>query len=509
VKFDIFPMSHYFKGIIMRVILAGYNVDSEVLEELKESSPPRDDITPEILSAAYARISRDPRAADELRSAARKEVERARKSNRNIIFKMGHHSVAEHAVFNFDIIGVSRLAIEEIEKFRLCSYTEKSQRYIKLSDEIVIPEEIKQAGMLAEFLDTVRAQNDLYQKLYRRLEPYIYEKNRDLAEDPRKHSLLKGWAIEDARYVVCLASKGQLGLTINARNLELLIRRFASKHLAELGRFNHLIYDSVKEIAPSILLFTEANDFDEHTYPELRAQAEALMAGSSTDRGAAVQLVDFTEDADTRLIAALLHTSSLFPYQECRQKAEKMPFEVREELVKTAMLRMEFYDSVLREFEQVDLVFELVLSATAFAQLKRHRMATLTSQAYDPGLGVTMPPALKDIGAEQEILDVVDRTNGVHARLKQKIPVGADYILTNAHRRRVLLKVNAREFYHISRLREDASAQWDIRDISREMSKQAKRVMPLTCLLVGGKDSYPQRFEEVFGHPPRMKPPQE
>ena len=103
----------------MRVILAGYNVDNEVLEELKRSNPSLQNVTPETMSAAYARISRDPRSADKLRAVARTEVERARRSNRNIIFKMGHHSVAEHAVFNFDIIGVSRLAIEEIEKFRL------------------------------------------------------------------------------------------------------------------------------------------------------------------------------------------------------------------------------------------------------------------------------------------------------------------------------------------------------------------------------------------------------
>ena len=53
---------------------------------------------------------------------------------------MGHHSVAEHAVFNFDVIGISRLAMEELEKFRLCSYTEKSQRYITLDKDFVLPD---------------------------------------------------------------------------------------------------------------------------------------------------------------------------------------------------------------------------------------------------------------------------------------------------------------------------------------------------------------------------------
>lgn len=135
----------------MKVILAGYNIDSTVIEELKGNSPPRDDITPETLSASYVRVSRNPRPIDELRAVARAEVERARKSNRNILFRMGHHSVAEHAVFNFDIIGVSRLALEEIEKFRLCSYTEKSQRYVTLRDDFIVPEEIKRAGLMKIF----------------------------------------------------------------------------------------------------------------------------------------------------------------------------------------------------------------------------------------------------------------------------------------------------------------------------------------------------------------------
>jgi len=207
----------------MKVILAGYNVDSTVIEELKKGNPERGGVTPETLSASYARISRDPRSVDELRALARAEVERAQKSNRTIIFKMGHHSVAEHAVFNFDIIGMSRFAIEEVERFRLCSYTEKSQRYIKLKDDFVIPEEVKKAGKEEIFLKVIREQNDMYQRLYEKLKPYFYDKYSDLAQDRKKHSILDGWAKEDSRYIVSLATEGQLGMTLNARNLEFMI----------------------------------------------------------------------------------------------------------------------------------------------------------------------------------------------------------------------------------------------------------------------------------------------
>ncbi len=168
---------------------------------------------------------------------------------------------------------------------------------------------------------------------------------------------------------------------------------------------------------------------------------------------------------------------------------------------------MEFYDFPPREFEHAELVYDLIVSASCFAQLKRHRMATLTWQRYDPVLGVTVPPSVRETGAEKEFMAVIDRTNEAHSVLEQEVGPAADYILTNAHRRRALLKVNLRELYHISRLREDDTAQWEIRRVAAEMSRLAKKAMPLTGLLLGGKGAYPAIFARVFGRPPKMAPP--
>ena len=491
----------------MRVILAGYNVDCAVLEELRRNSPPREDVTPETLSASYARISRDPRPADELRAAARAEVGRARRSNQAIIFKMGHHSVAEHAVFNFDIIGASRLAIEEIERFRLCSFTEKSQRYITLGEDFVVPGEIRRAGCEDLFTATVRAQNVLYHKFYDRLRSRVFEEYREQAANPKNHSVLDGWAKEDARYIVSLATEGQLGMTINARNLELLIRRFAAKESEELRAINGRLFALAKEAAPSIILFTGASAYDAGTYGGIREAAADLRGGRRGGARRAVTLSAFTPDGDDRVLAALLHTVSRDSYAACLERVKAAPPSRRRDLARRAFRDMEFYDFPLREFEHADLTYDLVVSASCFAQLKRHRMATLTQQRYDPALGVTVPPSIREIGAEREFREMIDRTNEANADLEKAAGPAADYVLTNAHRRRALLKLNARELYHISRLREDASAQWEIREVAAGMSRLAKKALPLTCLLVGGKDAYPESYARVFGRRPRMAPP--
>jgi len=217
----------------MDVILAGHNIDFDIIRELAAEHPERRDLTPETVAAAYARISRNPRPVNELRTLARGEVEKARASNRNIVFDMGHSSIAEHAVFNLDILGVSRLLVEEIERFRLASYTEKSQRYVLFEDDFTIPAEVRKANLEEVFTEAVRMQNRFYQALYEKLRPYVFDKNPDLAADSANRLLLEGWAKEDARYIIPLATQTQLGMTVNARNLELMIRRLAAAPLSE------------------------------------------------------------------------------------------------------------------------------------------------------------------------------------------------------------------------------------------------------------------------------------
>lgn len=492
----------------MKVYLAGFNVDTTVLKELEQAAGKREDLTPEVLSAAYARISRDPRPINEIRIDARKEVQRSRKSNETIIFKMGHHSVAEHAVFNFDILGVSRLAMEEAEKFRLCSYTEKSQRYITLDKDFVIPQEIKGTSLEACFLKMVQLQNEAYFKLFEKLKDYVFKRHEKLAADPKKHNLLEGWAKEDARYATSLATESQLGVTVNARVLELMLRRLASHPLAEVKNLGQAIYEQVSPVAPSIVIFHEANDRDLKTYPELREALKKVVKNpvkvNPRKSIAEVELVEFTKEGDKEILAALLHTLGNSSYRQCRGIVSKMTKEQSRKIFKTSWQNMQFYDSMLREFEYVNFTFNIVLSAACFGQLKRHRMSTITAQNYDPNLGVTIPQSIKEVGMEKYFKELIDKTNETYAAINKENPLIAPYILTNAHRKRVLIRLNLRELYHISRLREDAHAQWDIQNVSRLMSKEAKKVIPLATALLCGKDKYNETYQSIFGHLPKI-----
>jgi len=292
-----------------------------------------------------------------------------------------------------------------------------------------------------------------------------------------------------------------------------LFRRFASHELSEARELGQMMFKLVEKVAPSIILFTEANDFDRKTYPALRKLTEDMLKGAKKNSGVGkgskeeAKLINYTFDADNITVATLMNSSSKLSFDECLKFTRKMNVEEKGELIKTSARHMELYDTALREYEYVNLTFELSISASCFAQLKRHRMASIICQEYDPDLGVTIPPSIGEIGMADDFKRVISETEEVYGKINKKLPLVSKYILTNAHRKRVLLRVNARELYHISRLREDTSAQWDIRQVTHKMVELAKEVMPLTCLFIGGKDSYPRIYEEIFGHPPKVTKP--
>ncbi len=513
----------------MQVHLAGHNLDREVLREIRTlllaaaglpeglSSPTdavraqaarivgKDNWTPETLSAAYARISRDPRPVTDLRAIARDEIDAARRSNETIIFGLGHASVAEHAVVNLDILGVSRLAVEEIERMRLCSFTEKSQRYILLDEDFVVPEEIAAAGLADEFRALLARQNAFYRAAHDRLLPLVFEWNPEAAASKKNHRMLEGLAKEDARYGLSLATTVQLGETLNARNLEALISRTASHPLEEVRQLSRCVFEAVAGLAPSVVRYTAPTEYRTRTPETLRAAVGGDRPGVSVPAEDVV-LLDLPEDAEERIVAAILHSYGRGDAVGCRRHADSLGPAGRAEILRAALRHIGPHDPVLREFEHVAASFELVVSAACFGQLKRHRMATLTTQEYDVDLGVTTPPSFAAAGLIADFEALRLETEALYRRiLERTTPTVAAYALLNAHRRRVLWTLNMREIYHVARLRLDRHAQWDIRAICARVVEQARARVPALLALACGKDAFDAVRAGLFADAPESR----
>ncbi|PIE51179.1 hypothetical protein CSA37_12995 [Candidatus Fermentibacteria bacterium] len=413
----------------MRVILAGYNTDVE-----------NSSATPETISAAYARISRDPAPVDQLRRTAAAEVKSARKSNRTIVFKYGHGSIAEHAVFNFDILGISRLAVEALQSFRLTSFTEKSQRYIRIGEDWHLPE-----GFTAREEGMVNRLFQAYGEILEKLDGM---------------GISRTGSREDARYILPLATTSQMGMTVNARELEHMIRRLSAHPLKEVRDLGKALYRAVMPVAPSLMIFTEPSEMDRiaHMQPTAVQQVEDVVLLECDD--------------DSRVSSWLRGISGASDFQ-------------------SVYSGLGVHDALPRCWELFRADFRVNISATAYAQLKRHRMSTQLVTGYEPSLGITVPPVITEAGLEE----MFRKTADMSADLASELGLNGDYLLTNAHRRQVRICINGRELNHFSRLREDEHAQWDIRKIACRMTELVREKAPETTRMTCGKS----QWEELTG----------
>jgi thymidylate synthase (FAD) len=150
---------------------------------------------PERVIAAAARLCYAPIGAAELAEGmSGEEVERLLK----LILKSGHLSVCEHAVFTFAIEGISRACSHQLVRHRVASYSQQSQRYVKLNKPpIIVPPAVAgDAGLAAKFTEAAEA---------------AYADYRELLD--------AGVEAEDARYLLPQAVETKIVVTMNAREL--------------------------------------------------------------------------------------------------------------------------------------------------------------------------------------------------------------------------------------------------------------------------------------------------
>ncbi len=479
----------------MRVKLAGYNLPIENLQTA--NNPTEEILTPEIFSAAYARISRSPKSITQLRQEAARDIINARKSNQKIIFAMGHHSVAEHAVFNFDLENISRLALEEVEKFRLNSYTEKSQRYVKLQKDFYLPEEFSAEDQKL-FLETIEEQNNFYHSTLEKISSFL--------KSSAANSSIEERAKEDSRFALSLATYSQAGMTINARNLEHMLRRLACHPLKEISRLINELYQQTINVAPSLILFATPSEFEKDLFQNRSFLQTITRKKKLSSHPPEFKLLSCTQYSDALIAAAFFSSESDFNYSRYvsfLKKSAKQLSAFYYELFKN----LEFFDRPPREFEMAELVFQANVSASCYAQLKRHRLLTLIVSPYSPELGVTIPPVFNEAGCLKQFKKLIHKTNQTYRILKSKYEQNADYILTNAHRRTVLVKMNFRELYHFIRLRADSHAQWEIRNLAQRIAREIKKHAPYSALLLCGKSDFEKDFEKIYKRKPSTPVP--
>ena len=136
--------------------------------------------------------------------------------------ELGHESPIEHVSFTFGIEGISRTLTHQLVRHRIASFSQQSQRYVRLNQfEYIVPPHIE-ANLEAKKIFIEAMESD--QKAYDKITKVIFEKHYARYVSEGRHEKdaqrkAEKEAIEDARYVFPNACETKIVVTMNARSL--------------------------------------------------------------------------------------------------------------------------------------------------------------------------------------------------------------------------------------------------------------------------------------------------
>ena len=131
------------------------------------------------------------------------------------------------------------------------------------------------------------------------------------------------------------------------------------------------------------------------------------------------------------------------------------------------------------------------VSRVLLAQLTRHRLASFSVQSqryvsYEKGFGYIIPPKIAALGPEEtsEYHRQMETLQEWYHEWQKKLGEGeegnedARFVLPNACETRILMTMNVRELRHFFSLRMCNRAQWEIREMARQMHRLCLEVAP-------------------------------
>ena len=439
------------------------------------------DITEEELAVVFAMTSRRPEPFDQIRDIV--TAEKAADFHERWVLGYGHASVAEHAVIHMAVENVSRLACDTLEDNRLASYTEKSSRYQVLDQgAYYTPAELEGEPGLR---DLYTAACDRLFHLYGRLVEGTQEHLRSVRKQGEGESngayrvRIRREAVDSCRFVLPAATLTNVGVSMNARSMEHAIRKLLSSDLDEERQVGESLKEQGRLITPTLIRYADRNEYLVQTREAQQAFGAEAEGDAGVEGRIETRLVGYDADAQARLVAGLLYRYASGPYDEAWRRAQGMSAREQEAVVQAALERMGPHDAPLRELELVDFTFELLIDYGAYREFKRHRMQTYIPQPLTVGLGYVLPPLVREAGLEGVFQEAMEASASAYRRLAGLSPRVAEYVVTHAHLRRVLSRMNLRECYHLFKLRTQPGAHFTIQEASRQALDLVRKVQPL------------------------------
>lgn len=384
------------------------------------------------------------------------------------IIKMGHKSIIEHDYLVFALCDVTPIVEQTIIGNRLTSFTIKSRREV----------DFRNAGFYTPtFRDknlNIHPNNQKLQEKYASHINFLFNTYSDFVD--------KKINPEDARFILPYSFYSNIIMGLDARELEKLTISLLygplSKisELKELGeKFLRIIKENIPYLVDSIENHNNTED------PFLYLESISSTKGVKIEN--APSLISYTKNPDD----VILISSIMYHFQCSKEDAKQI---LKENVKKDNLFKEKYMNTILhkeekRELEQVNFTFQIPISLCILTHLTRHRMQSILIPEFLPlwnfenyiipeSIAKNQYLKLKFLTAQKENLSLLEEFKNYGVANEDLV-----YFYLGCQMLNVVSTVNARSLQWILRLRCCNKAQWQIRNIAKEIAKEVINVSPL------------------------------
>lgn len=440
-------------------------------------------------------------------------LKKAREFYDRVLVGYGDDSVAQLGAAHIACERVSNVAANLLEDSRIgIAALEKSTRYVRFDQKdengeypIYKEPKIMDSRWRDDYLKVMELLFDTYSS---QLDPMIeFIKNilpitslelkhpnsgetvhyKDLASDEQ----LKKWAEAAYRSTVrahaCDVLRGYLpaatltnvGLFGVGQAFEYLLTKLYSHGLTEAKTLASSMHEELNKLIPSFVKRARVSEYLRKSRETTRTIAKTYVSHIPTGPADPVTLIDYDQDAEEKIIAAILYPHSNQGLNELRQVVQAMTPEQRQRCLEEYVGgRQNRREKPGRAFEQVYYTFDLLGNLGLYRDLHRHRILTQERQDFTVIHGYDTPPEVEEIGFKPTFDRCMEAAAELWEKIHQDLPLEAQYVVPFAYRVRWMMKLNLREAIFLGELRTMPQGHPDYRLIVQQMWRKIEEVHP-------------------------------
>ena len=434
-------------------------------------------------------------------------TERQRRNIGPLTFQGGHHTVYQHATFEFSLSGISRQLVWcFLHAFPFYNTEQQSQRYVRLDEARAHVPRALGPEARAVFEASVARSWESYRALTARLEPVTNgilhdlwhldrRKNQAFGKNVVKEAEKK--AIETARYVLPIACHTAMVYTISGLVLHRLRRMVGACDVPDEARdVVGRMVAAVEALDPAFFREVGEPALEDAAIPENTlapagvGDAAALEAFDKSLGGLRSRLVDWGTRSPAVVADAVRRVLGRSDLEDAEALA--IVLDPARNPYRLETLNVATHAPLMRALEHAHYTFRKKLSHTADSQDQRHRMVPgsrpLLSRTVPANVDVVEPELIREDPACHALFEnaVADAWQARRRLLALGVsPQLALYVLPNALAVRFEESGSLLHLIHKWTMRTCLNAQREIWDASMDEIQQVRAVHPALMHHVG------------------------